>query len=281
MENREVVKEEIQVDDVLRWLSQQVTPTTKVVLPFSGGLDSSVVVGLLVKTIGAENIVAINVSHDTSSSAEQNNARQVASLLGIHMQSVDLHDIADLYRLRTRRVASNFVDQQLPLAVTTDASLVYSFIQNVARSIPGDVRVAGTLDLTEKMLGYYPKGSFYGDFSPIGGFTRQEVRGLARQLNLPILPESHAVVDGCGDIVVYANQMIPKVTGQSWTVRNESELDRSVLQVLDNPTIDNPLARFSQRMSHKSIGSISSSPAYFMPERRKMISNWVSRFKGN
>src|SRR5690242_9442110 len=117
---QENIQNEVNVDDILQWMRGQLGANTKVVLPFSGGLDSSVVAALLTKTIGAENIVAINVSHDTALTAEQENARQVADLLDIHMQSVDLHDIAELYRLRTRRVASNFTDEQSPLAVTTD-----------------------------------------------------------------------------------------------------------------------------------------------------------------
>src|SRR3989339_480616 len=63
----------------------------------------------------------------------------------------------------------------------------------------------GTINGTERLVGWYPKGALVGDFDPIGGLLKHQLKFLASHLNLDDLAEgvskdASIVCGGCGEL---------------------------------------------------------------------------------
>ena len=65
----------------------------KALVLFSGGLDSSVCLGLAVKTYGADEVLALSVSYGQKHKKELEAAERVAAFYGVRRMTLDLGDI--------------------------------------------------------------------------------------------------------------------------------------------------------------------------------------------
>ncbi len=255
--------EEMRVDHLVEWGRTILPPDTKVVLPFSGGLDSATISAFLSRAVGPDNVIAVHVAHTTTQTQETENALAVADMLGIRFISLDLHKLQLEMGAKVREVLHCLGSEQAGLQTTSNASMVYAVVREVARGIGG--RLCGTLDGAEILTGYFPKESFYGDFLPLGGLMRHEVRELARMFGLPMLPEQFVIVPGCGSIVEYVNAQ----AGTFFT--NEQELDIELIKLLNGETKNKSLIDFCWRMHHKTASAISGRPVYYPSGMRSRL----------
>ena len=65
----------------------------KALVLFSGGLDSSVCLGMAVKKYGAEEVLALSVSYGQKHKKEIEASEKVAAFYGVKRQTLDLYDI--------------------------------------------------------------------------------------------------------------------------------------------------------------------------------------------
>lgn len=254
--------EQINLVHLLNWGKEILPHDSPVVLPFSGGLDSATLSAFLAQMVGPQNVVAIHVEHSTTQPQETINANAVADQLGIHFTIVDLHDLQAGMGLKVDEVLASLGHQSTGnMETTSNASMVYAVTREVTRRIGG--RLCGTLDGSEILTGYFPKESFYGDFLPLGGLLRTEVRSLSQLLGLPALPEQFAVVPGCGSIVEFVNAQAEA------SFDSEIEIDIALLQLLENTQANEQLGNFCARMRHKTTSALQGRPIYYPSENRK------------
>lgn len=249
------------LNHLLEWGHTIVPIGTPTVLPFSGGLDSATLSAFLAKCVGPENVIAIHVAHSTTQPQETTNALAVAERLGIRFISLDLHDLQGTLGSTVNEVLARLDQGSVGQETTSNASMVYVVVREVARRIGG--RLCGTLDGAEILTGYFPKDSFYGDFLPLGSLLRQEVRGVSNLLGLPPLPEQFTVVPGCGSIIEYVNSQ----AGTNFI--SESELDRELLSFLNRRSSNSSLRNFCLRMTHKTSSALGGRPVYYSSEQRR------------
>lgn len=256
---------EVSAAHLVQWGRTLLPHRPLIVFPFSGGLDSSVVLAFAAHVVGRENVLPINITHGTASDLERRNASVVSQGLGVRMLTADLSEVNEILDTKV----SGLVDQlDHPGAgtaqVTQDASVVNTFTRLFARRL-SQAQIAGTLDLTEILTGYFPKTNFTGDFLPIGGLTRSELRKVANEFGLPDLPERHAIVEGCGDIVAYSNDMVsPQIQGAQTRILGEQQLDAEIETVLQGGgEAPSPLEPLLRTMRHKSIEALRGRPVYY------------------
>jgi len=150
----------------------------KVVIGLSGGIDSAVTAALCVKALGAENVKSVMLPYKSSHPNSFNHALEVAEMLNIVHETIDISPMVDSYLAnyavdaddlrRGNRIARE------RMCVLFDLSAKYQAL------------VAGTGNLSELMVGYCTQ---YGDsacaFEPIGHIYKTEIFEMAKALNLP------------------------------------------------------------------------------------------------
>ncbi|MBV8196427.1 MAG: NAD+ synthase [Candidatus Dormibacteraeota bacterium] len=150
---------------------------SEVVVGASGGVDSSLVVALACRSLGAEHVHAVSMPYRTSSADSVEDARAVCAQYDIEPEVIDISPQIDSYferfadADRTRR--GNKMARER-MTILYDRSLVW------------DALVLGTSNKTELLLGY---GTLFGDMAsalnPIGDLYKTQVYSMAAALDLP------------------------------------------------------------------------------------------------
>ncbi|MDQ2853919.1 MAG: NAD+ synthase [Chloroflexota bacterium] len=154
---------------------------TRLVVGLSGGVDSATVAYLAVRTIGADNLLAVRMPYRSSSPDSEADALRVVTALGCHTELVEITPMVDPMltlvsgdhedALRVRR--GNVMARQR-MIVLYDRSAAF------------DALVAGTSNKTEALLGY---GTLHGDMAaalaPIGDLYKSQLRAVAGALGVP------------------------------------------------------------------------------------------------
>jgi NAD+ synthase (glutamine-hydrolysing) len=157
----------------------------KIVIGLSGGIDSSVVAALLVKAIGKENVIGINLPTKFNSQKTKDAAKSVAEKLGIVYEIIPIESIvkeniellekSDADKSGKKLSSLNIENIQAKIRGTT-------ILSNLAAKYSALFTNNGNKD--EVFLGY---ATLYGDvggaFAPIGDLNKIEVVELAKYIN--------------------------------------------------------------------------------------------------
>jgi len=166
-------------NDIIKWLQDTVKDAgcKGLVFGLSGGIDSAVVAGLAKKAFPDDSIGIIMPCH--SNPIDEEHAILVADVLELKTEKVELTNVFDEFISNVNDKESNklAVSNVKPrLRMTT----LYFFAQN------NKYLVAGTSNKSEFTIGYFTKHGDSGvDILPIANFVKEEVRELARYLNIP------------------------------------------------------------------------------------------------
>jgi len=151
----------------------------KVLIGLSGGIDSSLLCLLAAEALGRDKVKALSVKSSNSSESEKSveTAKNFAKEYDLSLSIVSTEKIRkDLIK------ALNFDESHYRDVSTMDARLIGFMIQETTRK---EGRIClGTINGTERLTGWYPKGSLVGDFCPIGGLFKMQEKGMAKQLGL-------------------------------------------------------------------------------------------------
>lgn len=151
---------------------------TKAVVGLSGGIDSAVVLVLLCRALGQQNVTALLLPN-TLITKEQNiiDAENLAEKLGVKHFVVEIDDFVGIF--------SGLPWAQSGIAkANLNARVRAVVLYNYANS--NDCIVVGTGNKSEFYMGYFTKyGDGAADFFPIGGLLKKQVRELARHFGLP------------------------------------------------------------------------------------------------
>lgn len=150
-----------------------------VLIGLSGGIDSSLLCLLAADALGRDKVKALTVQ--TSDDLKSNESVEIAK--GFARD----HDL-ELGVVSTDKIRKDVIDSlgfdpsSYRDVSTMDARLIGFMIQETTRK---EGRVClGTINGTERLTGWYPKGSLVGDYCPLGGVLKMQEKGLAELLGL-------------------------------------------------------------------------------------------------
>lgn len=150
----------------------------RAVLGMSGGKDSTVAAALCAEALGKENVVGVAMPAEGQS---LNGADEICEYLGIRYICAPIASIIKGFedvRSVVEEGFSNQTEQNIPPRVRM--CVLYA----VSQSVNG--RVVNTCNLSEDWVGYATRwGDSVGDFSPLGGLTVQEIKGIGHALGIP------------------------------------------------------------------------------------------------
>ena len=154
------------------------------VVGLSGGIDSAVVLALLVKAVGPNKVTAINMPTIYNSKKTQNIAESIAKKLGVKYLVIPIQELSSL----NRNILTKFDEEEKRNACSLNDENIMAKIRGT--SILSNYAQRHNAILTnngnklETALGY---ATLYGDvngaIAPIGDLTKVEVFELARFLN--------------------------------------------------------------------------------------------------
>lgn len=166
-------------DSITEWLKDTVIKAgcKGIVFGLSGGIDSAVVAALAKRAFPDDSLGIIMPCH--SISEDEEHAKLVAEALNLKTAKVDLGGVFDVYIDKLNDTGSDRLalsNIKPRLRMTT----IYYFAQL------NKYLVAGTSNMSELTVGYFTKHGDSGvDILPIADFVKEEVRDLARYLNIP------------------------------------------------------------------------------------------------
>ena len=161
------------------------------VLGISGGKDSAVVAGLLVKALGKENVVGITIPCHSQES-DRADAILVAEKFGFELLNIDITPAYDAFieevsKLNLASPNSNEThNSDINIKPRLRMSTCYYMAALLSAVRGGTYLVAGTSNACELYVGYFTKGGdSVHDIATIADFTVDEVIAIGEELGVP------------------------------------------------------------------------------------------------
>lgn len=149
----------------------------RLILGFSGGLDSAAVAYLAVRAVGKKNVVGVLMPYKSSHPQNISDAEEMLAELGVKRYSIDITPQIDSYFEKFPDADNNRRGNKM---ARERMSILYD-LSHIERAL-----VIGTSNKSEILLGY---GTIFGDLAcainPLGDLYKTQVRLLARYLGVP------------------------------------------------------------------------------------------------
>lgn len=172
------------VEQMKKWIRQQVPEGGKAIIGISGGKDSTVAAALCVEALGKENVIGVMMPNGHQKDIAD--SHKVCDLLGITGVVINIEKACDsLYN--SLSLLARLSKSAFPEIITTNtpARIRMVTLYMVAGLFPNS-RVVNTCNYSEDYVGYSTKyGDAAGDFSPLGNLTVREVLAVGDFLGLP------------------------------------------------------------------------------------------------
>lgn len=153
------------------------TGLSRAVLGLSGGIDSALSCYLAAEALGPQNVLALRLPYQSSSSESLSHAQLVIDDLGVQTETVEITDMVDpllatIPANESKRRGN--VMARARMVVWYDRSAAFNGL------------VVGTSNKTEILLGY---STLWGDsasaLNPLGDLYKTQIRQLARAIGVP------------------------------------------------------------------------------------------------
>lgn len=159
------------------------------ILGISGGKDSGVVAGLLVKALGKENVIGVTLPCH-SKEEDRIDAKLVSDYYGIELINFDITSTFDAFKDELKNLGT-FTNEEVKnsdinLKPRLRMSTLY-YLAALYSAIKGKTYlVAGTSNKCELYVGYFTKGGdSVHDISLIADYTVEEVIKIGEYLKVP------------------------------------------------------------------------------------------------
>ena len=159
------------------------------VLGISGGKDSAVVAALLVKALGAENVVGVTLPCH-SKDEDREDAKLISDYYGFKLLNVDLTAVFDNFKNEISKIG-DFTDEQtknsdINIKPRLRMSTCYYLAALMSALTGKTYLVAGTSNKSELFVGYFTKGGdSVHDIATIADLTVSEVLKVGEVLKVP------------------------------------------------------------------------------------------------
>lgn len=155
-------------------------PTCKAVIGISGGKDSSVAAGLLVKALGKDRVFGVMMPQGVQKDIDA--SKQLVEFLGIPAITVNIGETCTT--LKNAIMPELNGEWSTQTATNMPARIRMTTLYAVSQTVNG--RVCNTCNYSEDYIGYSTRyGDSVGDFAPLANFTVEEVKAIGRYLGLP------------------------------------------------------------------------------------------------
>jgi uncharacterized protein len=158
-------------------LQQILKKLQKVVVAYSGGVDSTFLLKTAVDTLGTENVLACIGISSSLSKSQYNQAIECAGIIGAKVEEVEVHEVLD-----TKYSANN------PDRCFHCKSHLYTVLQSIAEKKGFDNVICGCNfeDLDDFRPGN-KAAQVYGVLSPLAEaqMTKDDIRSMSREFDLP------------------------------------------------------------------------------------------------
>ncbi|MFC7068592.1 NAD+ synthase [Halobaculum lipolyticum] len=197
-------------DDVTRFVGDYVdgAGAEGVVVPLSGGLDSSVAAALAVEALGPDRVYAVHLPCHKAVDIDTPDPESVAADLGIEFDRVNVRPlVTELESQLPHEITKRAGVRELANLVARVRMASAYYVANTATDL-----VVGTTDRSDLLLGDVTKyGDGAGDLLPLGGLYRSEVAALGRRLGL-----ADGVVDQPATVEFAAGRLAETEHGASY-----------------------------------------------------------------
>lgn len=169
-----------------------------VIVGLSGGIDSSIVCALAVKALGPKKVKVLIVKNSRYDKEGIEKAKSYVKKLGLEVREVSTEII------RKDAVAELRINEKNVILTSTLDARICDLIIKTISGIEDRIYL-GTINGTERLTGWYPKGNLVGDCCPIGGLLKEQEKALAEFIGLSSLIETISkdaskVCSGCGEL---------------------------------------------------------------------------------
>ena len=160
------------------------------VLGISGGKDSGVVLAILVKALGKENVIGLTLPCH-SMKKDKDLANVVADYYGVKLYNLDLTATFDAFTDAVKEgfgnvSEENLKDSDINLKPRLRTASLYYYAAMLSKVTGKPYLVAGTSNKCELFVGYFTKGGDnVHDIATIADFTVSEVIKIGEYLNVP------------------------------------------------------------------------------------------------
>ncbi len=165
------------LQDKYNLLQQILKKLHKVVVAYSGGVDSTFLLKAAVDTLGPENVLACIGISSSLGKSQYNRAIECAEIIGARVEEVEVQEVFD-----TKYSANN------PDRCFHCKSHLYTVLQNIAKEKDFDNVVCGcNFDDMDDFRPGNKAAKIYGVQSPLmeAQMTKDDIRDMSRKLNLP------------------------------------------------------------------------------------------------
>lgn len=154
-------------------------PGCNAIIGISGGKDSTIAAALLVKALGKDRVIGVQMPNGEQHDIDISN--EVISFLGIKSINIDISEACDaLYSA----ISWGGCTENPKITTNTPARLRMTTLYAIAAMYNG--RVVNTCNYSEDFVGYSTKfGDAAGDFGFLKNYTVTEVKLIGRALGLP------------------------------------------------------------------------------------------------
>lgn len=165
------------------------------IIGISGGKDSTVCAGLLVRALGKDRVIGVLMPNGEQ--VDISDSYKVVEFLGIRHFEINIHE-AYIGILNQMNTLSNGIEVSQQTRENLPPRLRMSTLYAISQSMNG--RVCNTCNLSEDWVGYSTRyGDSVGDFSPLSNYTVTEVKEIGHYLGLPSELVDKTPIDGlCG-----------------------------------------------------------------------------------
>jgi NAD+ synthase len=160
------------------------------VLGVSGGKDSGIVLAILVKALGKENVVGLTLPCH-SIEKDKDLAHVVANHYGVKLYNLDLTAAFDAFTSAVKGGygeidEKNLIDSDINLKPRLRMASLYYYAAMLTKITGKPYLVAGTSNKCELFVGYFTKGGDnVHDIATIADFTVSEVIKIGEYLGVP------------------------------------------------------------------------------------------------